>query len=129
MTMKINSAEMDTLMRNDFVSFCQRCFYELNPTAVYQHNWHIDMIAAALEECRTGQLSRLAINVPPRSLKSHMVSICYVAWLLGHNPSASIICVSYAQDLADKLAGDCRTIMSSAWYQRIFPGTRLASRR
>ncbi len=116
-------------MRNDFVSFCERCFYELNPTTPYLHNWHIDLIAAALEQCRTGQLSRLAINVPPRSLKSHLASICFVAWLLGHNPSASIICVSYAQDLADKLAGDCRTIMSSAWYQRIFPGTRLASRR
>jgi predicted phage terminase large subunit-like protein len=127
--MKINNAEFAALLRNDFVSFCQKCFHELNPTTAYQHNWHIDLIAAALEECRTGQLSRLAINVPPRSLKSHMVSVCYVAWLLGHNPSASIICVSYAQDLADKLAGDCRTIMSSAWYQRIFPGTRLASRR
>src|SRR4029077_3993600 len=44
------------------------------------------------------------------------------------DPSAQILCVSYAQDLADKLARDCRGIMMSPWYQRIFP-TRLAPHR
>jgi predicted phage terminase large subunit-like protein len=52
-----------------------------------------------------------------------------VAWLLGHNPAANIICVSYAQDLADKLAADCRTLMLTDWYRNLFPGTVLASRR
>jgi predicted phage terminase large subunit-like protein len=42
--------------------------------------------------------------------------------------SAQILCVSYAQDLADKLARDCRSIMMSPWYRRIFP-TRLAPHR
>jgi hypothetical protein len=36
--------------------------------------------------------------------------------------------VSYAQDLADKLARDCRVIMMSPWYRKIFP-TRLAPHR
>ena len=40
--------------------------------------------------------------------------------------SAQILCVSYAQGLADKLARDCRSIMMSPWYRRIFP-TRLPS--
>ena len=121
--------ELDVLTRNDFVAFSQKCFQILNPNTRYLHNGHIEVIASALEECRRGQLRRLAINVPPRSLKSHLTSICFVVWLLGHNPSASIICVSYAQDLADTLATACRTIMLSEWYQRVFPHTRLASRR
>jgi hypothetical protein len=33
-----------------------------------------------------------------------MASIAFPAWCLGHDPSAQILCVSYAQDLADKLA-------------------------
>jgi predicted phage terminase large subunit-like protein len=41
---------------------------------------------------------------------------------------AQILCVSYAQDLADKLARDCRGIMMSPWYRRLFP-TRLAPHR
>src|SRR5204862_6306226 len=50
------------------------------------------------------------------------------AWCLGHDPSAQILCVSYAQDLSDKLARDCRSVMLSPWYRRIF-STRLAAQR
>jgi hypothetical protein len=71
---------------------------------------------------------RLIINLPPRSLKSLMASIAFPAWCLGHDPSAQILCVSYAQDLSNKLARDCRSIMMSPWYRRIFP-TRLAAHR
>jgi hypothetical protein len=60
---------------------------------------------------------RLIINLPPRHLKSLMASIAFPAWCLGHDPSAQILCVSYAQDLADKLARDCRSIMMSPWYR------------
>ena len=57
-----------------------------------------------------------------------MASIAFPAWCLGHDPSAQILCVSYAGELADKLARDYRLIMMSRWYQRIFP-TRLAPHR
>jgi predicted phage terminase large subunit-like protein len=75
-----------------------------------------------------GRIQRLIINLPPRHLKSLLASIAFPAWCLGHDPSAQILCVSYAQDLADKLARDCRGIMASHWYRRIFP-TRLAPHR
>jgi predicted phage terminase large subunit-like protein len=57
-----------------------------------------------------------------------LASIAFPAWCLGHDPSAQILCVSYAGELADKLARDYRLIMMSRWYQRIFP-TRLAPHR
>jgi hypothetical protein len=57
-----------------------------------------------------------------------MASIAFPAFCLGHDPSAQILCVSYAQDLADKLARDCRSIMMSPWYRHVFP-TRLAPHR
>jgi len=127
--MKITNEEFDAFLRNDFAAFVQRGFHELNPQTEYQHNWHIDVIAEALEQCRTGKLQRLIINVPPRSLKSHMTSISFVAWLLGHNPAAQIICASYAQDLADKLAADCRSLIVTEWYKQAFQSTRLATGR
>src|SRR5262249_9995107 len=68
---------------------------------------------------RGGQ--RLIITLPPRHLKSLLASVALPAWCLGHNPSAQILCVSYAQDLADKLARDCRSIMMRPWYRRLFP--------
>jgi predicted phage terminase large subunit-like protein len=123
--MNLSKAEYQALLRTDLSMFFERSFRELNPDTPYLHNWHIDKMAEVLEDCRKGKITRLILNVPPRSLKSHCTSIAFVAWLLGHNPSKQIICASYAQDLAEKLALDCRSLMLSPFYQQLFP-TRLS---
>src|SRR5215467_2892797 len=120
--------EYDVVLRKDFATFAARCFHDLNPLAELAVNWHLEVIAAKLAAVRAGRIRRLIINLPPRHLKSLLASIAFPAWCLGHDPSAQILCVSYAQDLADKLARDCRSIMMSPWYRRIFP-TRLAPHR
>ena len=76
-----------------------------------------------------GEVRRLIINVPPRSMKSITASIGFTAWLLGHDPTKRIICASYADDLARKLSIETRTVMDSPWYQELFPATRLAAKR
>jgi hypothetical protein len=124
----LDRAEYEALLRQDFATFAARCFYDLNPQTELAPNWHIDVIAAKLAALREGRIRRLIINLPPRHLKSLLASIAFPAWCLGHDPSAQLLCVSYAQDLADKLARDCRTIMISPWYRRIFP-TRLSPHR
>jgi predicted phage terminase large subunit-like protein len=121
-------ATYETMLRQDFSIFAARCLDDLNPQTDLAINWHLGVIAAKLAAVRQGKIRRLIINLPPRSLKSLMASIAFPAWCLGHDPSAQILCVSYAQDLADKLARDCRAIMMSPWYRRIFP-TRLAAHR
>jgi len=125
----MNKKEVQAFLRCDLALFIERSFSELNPQTQYLHNWHIEVVADALEQCRTGKLKRLIINLPPRSLKSLMASVAFPAYLLGRKPSTQVICASYAQDLADKLAGDCRALMTSQWYQDLFPSTRLAARR
>ena len=84
---------------------------------------------SSMNACRRGELRRLITNIPPRHLKSLCASVALPAWLLGHDPSAQILCVSYAQDLADKLSRDCLLIMQSEWYQQLFPNTRLSKVR
>ena len=90
-------------------------------------NWHVEVMAGKLAGVREGRIRRLLVCVPPRHLKSHVVSVSFPAWCLGHDPSAQILCVSYAQDLADKLSRDCRRIVTADWYQKLFP-TRLSPR-
>jgi len=121
-------AEYATLLRQHLATFAARCFYDLNPQTELAMNWHVEVIAAKLTAVRHGKIPRLIINLPPRHLKSLLASIAFPAWCLGHDPSAQILCVSYAQDLAGKLARDCRSIMRSPWYRRIFQ-TRLAPHR
>jgi predicted phage terminase large subunit-like protein len=113
-------------LKKHLILFIEASFGELNPETDLVMNWHIELIARALEDCFTGKIKRLIINVPPRSLKSHCVSIAFVAWLLGHRPNAKVIAASYAQDLSDKLARDCRQLMASEFYQNLFQ-TRLSS--
>jgi predicted phage terminase large subunit-like protein len=117
---KLTMAEFMSVLRRDFPSFIERAFYEVNPQKAFLSGPHIELIAARLEDCRRGKTKRLIINLPPRNLKSHCASIAFPAWLLGHNPAAEIICVSYGQDLSDKLARDFRSVMQSDWYQRLF---------
>src|ERR1700730_6033088 len=125
---ELSPREYEAVLRSDLGYFAERCFYQLNPQATFLMNWHLEVIAAKLVAVREGKIRRLIINLPPRHLKSLLASIAFPAWCLGHDPSAQILCVSYAQDLADKLARDCRGIMMSPWYRRIFP-TRLAPHR
>jgi hypothetical protein len=118
----------DTLLRRDFASFAQRCFREPSPRTAFLMNWHIEIIAAKLMAVRAGKTRRLIINMPPRYLKSLLASVAFPAWCLGHDPAAQIICASYAQELADKLSRDCRRIIVSDWYQRLYR-TRLSPER
>ncbi len=122
----LTPAEYEVILRRDLMAFTQRSFYELNPQTRFYESPHIEVMAAKLEECRRGIIKRLIVNMPPRSLKSHAVSVSFVAWLLGHNPASQIICASYGQELSEKHARDCRTLMSSTFYRRLFPRTRLS---
>ena len=117
--------EYDALTRIDFKVFAERCFAELHPGTPFLDNFHIDLICAALDKVRRGEIRRLIINVPPRGLKSHLASVAFPAFIQGHNPSIKTITASYGQELADELARSSRTIMESAWYRRVFPRAQL----
>lgn len=121
--------EYRLLLRSDLLAFAQRGFYSLNPGAEFVWAPFLEQIAAKLEAIRRGEIKRLIICLPPRSLKSHLASVAFSAWCLGHNPALKIIAVSYGQDLAEKFARDCRTLMSEGWYQVLFSKTRLPGRQ
>ena len=118
--MNLTPCEYDMILRNDLASFIERSFYEVNPGKKLMMADYINLIASRLEACRQGKTRRLIICVPPRYLKSHCVSVAFVAWLLGQNPATQIICASYAQPLASKHALECRTLMLSPFYRRLF---------
>jgi len=111
--------------REDFVTFVQLCFHVLAPNTRLLMNWHIQAIAYQLEQVRLGQQKRLIISMPPRHLKSILTSVAFPAFLLGKNPSKSIIVASYGKDLAIKHANDFRAVISSPIYRRIFPNVQI----
>jgi predicted phage terminase large subunit-like protein len=115
-----------TVLERDFAAFAERAFYELHGRGDFAFNWHLEVVAARLAAVRAGRLRRLVVNLPPRHLKSLLASVAFPAWCLGRDPGLQLVCVSYAQDLADQQARECRALMSSAWYRGHF-ATRLSA--
>lgn len=116
-------------LRQDLSAFTHRTFLHLEEGTPYQHNWHIDHISWQLTRLARGDIRRLIINVPPRSMKSIQVSIAFSAWAMGHDPTSKILCVSYAEALARKLSIDTRNVMRSDWYRYVFPDLDLGGTR
>jgi len=101
---------------------------ELEAGKAFLSNWHIEVLAAKLEEVRRGRCKRLIVNMPPRHLKSDAISIIFPAWVLGHDPTKQLLSVTYAQDLSDNLARRSRTLMTSPLYHALFD-TRISKGR
>jgi len=121
-----NLAVLDALLGSEFYYFARKCFHTIAPGKSFLPNWHLNAIAYQLEQIERGETSRLIVNLPPRSGKSIFVSVAYVAWLLGHDPTLRVIVVSYSNELAAELHRQFRMVLDSDWYQRLFPMTRLS---
>ena len=55
-------------------AYLEQAWPILEPTTPFLGNWHIDLIAEHLEAVTAGDITRLLINVPPRYMKSLLVS-------------------------------------------------------
>jgi predicted phage terminase large subunit-like protein len=112
-------------LRTDLYAFVQKVFETVNPGVTFSRNWSIEAVTHALQNVVSGETKRLIINIPPRNLKSICASVALPAFLLGHNPTRKVICVSYSDDLTSKFSNDCRAVMRSDWYQQTFPRARI----
>jgi predicted phage terminase large subunit-like protein len=117
---------LDAACRTDFATFIGKCCDTLSPGRPFFPNWHISAFAHNLERVRNGEIKRLIITAPPRSLKSIASSVALPAYMLGHDPTRRLIVVSYSADLAIKHANDFRQIVTAQWYRRVFPNMRIS---
>lgn len=120
---------MDAIYRENLNAFIQRCFMEVNPGQNFLDNWHFQAIAYQLSQVANGNVKRLLITLPPRSLKSLSASIAFPAWILGRDPSLRMINVSYGESLATAHTNSFRRIINSDWYQRLYPAMRINPRK
>jgi predicted phage terminase large subunit-like protein len=116
---------LEALLRADFRAFLEKVFVTLSPGQTFIPSWHLDAIAWRLERVRRGEIRRLIINMPPRSLKSIAASVAFPAFVLGLDPTRRLICVSYSGDLAKKHSNDFRAILEAPWYRSTFPHARI----
>ncbi|NIJ43500.1 putative phage terminase large subunit-like protein [Parvibaculum indicum] len=117
---------LNAVLREDLGAFVHKVFQTVSSGDTYLPNWHIDAIVYRLTQVRDGEIRRLVITQPPRSLKSICTSVAFVAWAMGHDPKLRFICVSYSTELANTLSRHFRLVVESDWYRELFPRMRIA---
>jgi predicted phage terminase large subunit-like protein len=117
--------------RRSLSYFVKRAWLVINPGVVLHWNWHLEEICkhvqAMLEEWIKAQLDpsyrmraqNLAINCPPRSLKSTIVSVCAPAWMWLRWPEWKAIFVSSNPRVAVRDARGCRALIEHDWYKQL----------
>ena len=118
---------LDALCAEDFLAFVEEALSIIEPGRDLVPSWHIDHLAWQLNEVAAGRERRLIINVPPRSLKSLLVSVIFVAFLMGREPTLKVIVASHTNELARTHAANFRRLVSSPFFARVFPTFQLAA--
>jgi len=127
--------QMDPIKRSNFIyqaanklvslKDCEGSFYEFVKQAwpwiegdkPFSDGWHIGAICEHLEACNRRQIKNLLINIPPRCMKSTLVSITWPAFTWINNPQEQFLYSSFSMSLSLKHSVDCRRLILSPWYQ------------
>ena len=109
-------------------AFFERAWQEIDP-APFSGNWHHEVICEQLEALARGEMRDLIINLPPRTGKTNLISVCLNAWLWCQpedrwaplmGPKVSLLCVSYGAVLAEVIATRARRLIMGPWYQGLW---------
>lgn len=101
--------------------FVREAWPVLHPGTPYIHGWHIDAICAHLEAITDGRINRLLINVPPGTMKSLLVSVFWPAWEWTFRPELQYLTTSYSEAYVKRDSRRMRDLVSSEWYQALWP--------
>lgn len=102
--------------------FVQRAFKVLEPKTDFKDNWHIkflcDRLQHEVERIAKGKpkTKDLIINIPPRTMKSLIVTVFLNAWTWTKYPEMRFICASYSASLAEEHSQLTRDVIQSSWY-------------
>ena len=63
------------LLANNLTSFTEFAFGVVRPDVLFKPNWHFEAVTEKLSQVACGNIRRLIITLPPRSLKSLCASV------------------------------------------------------
>src|SRR5947208_15558957 len=82
-------------LAGDLASFAKKGWKVLNPTRSLIWSWHYDYLCEMLTLVKQRRLRRLIINIPPRTLKSTLVTVVYPSWLSLSEPDHNFLTATY----------------------------------
>src|SRR5215467_3490406 len=107
LTVLAPALELELCLRS-FREFVQRAWPAIEPSTSFIPGYHIDAICEHLQAVSEGHVQRLLIALPPRCMKSTLVSVLWPAWEWSRRageprrlPAATRwLFASYSQELA-----------------------------
>jgi predicted phage terminase large subunit-like protein len=115
--LKLQDALLKRYAEQSLRRYVEQAWPILEPEVPFLPNWHIDYLAEHLEAITAGQITRLLVNMPPRYMKSLLVSVLWPTWEWIQAPHRRWVFASYAETLSSKHSVDRRTVLQSPWYQ------------
>lgn len=104
------------LARQDFLAYATF----IDPA--YLTPKHVQLLGAYLHAIERGEITRLAIILPPRHSKSESTSGKFPGWCIGRDPKRPVMITSYAATLAETFSVQNRdTIMTNPRWNMVFP--------
>ena len=70
-----------------FYDYAKAAWHLIEPAVELVDSWYVGAICEHLQAVSEGQIKKLIINVPPRTLKSSLVSVLWPTWEWAREPS------------------------------------------
>jgi hypothetical protein len=132
--------KIDYEEKYNFYKFIKKAFQILNPRTEFKECEHIRCLEKILIQAslihleyekikkyypdldiNSKQIKNFIINMPPRELKSTIISIIWSAWLLGNAPFLRIIIASSSSRLSKLFVMQTKQLIKTDWFKSIFP--------
>jgi predicted phage terminase large subunit-like protein len=130
-----NAAAKGQVLNLKLKEFVEQAWHLLEPVSPLVWNWHLDLICEYLKLIRDeefkdvcGELEGIIFNVPPRTMKSLLISVFFPIWAWTTHPSRRFMFVSYSEKLSTQHSVFRRSIIESPWYQKNWGGVFSLSR-
>jgi len=107
-----------TYLASDFARFVENGWHVLHPTVPMTWSWHYDYLCELLTLVKRGELTRLLVNIPPRTAKSSIVSVLFPIWLWTSEPEHNFLIASHTLDLSVEHSIERRRVLQSDWFRR-----------
>jgi predicted phage terminase large subunit-like protein len=125
------------LAERDFSEFVRQAWDVVEPGRPLVWGWHLqtkcdhlqsvyNFTSPNVSEDKPLGIQRLIINEPPRCSKSLITSVMFPAWVWTRWPGARFLCITYADDLAQRDALKTRILIESPWYRSRWPEVRIS---
>lgn len=110
---------------DNLADFVRGAWPTLEPVTPLLWSWHLDLICEHLTLIRDNRFREvygpdvegLIVNVPPRTMKSLLITVFFPAWVWVKQPARRFMSVSYSEKLSTQHSVFRRNVIDSPWYQ------------